>query len=620
MTLLMLLMAQAQAGSLAADRLAVYHHAVETLSEDARLGILTAWQGSFTVKVVGLAPAVGEASQNALAARGFSASLGSGSAPYLDGALKAGLYTVTTRAGLPAPNTPAFGDALLGFAARDVYLEPTVDGTTAELRGVASGPEAAARLELLLGASPCFGSVEALPTAAVDAPAVPVAFAVDTTPALAAGLTDCLDLSALPAPEQVQAWMDDGGSRGLTLQRATPRGSGRSQLGVLDASGDPSALLAWLQTVEAPDQETQWRWDPEAGRLRVRLELFSAAPLDAKAQLAVDDALRAHRRAQRRAPKGTPDLQAVYQAGETAVLMAELAEDAALLRDSQTLLAEGGFSVPQPPPLSDTTQDGAQAALGAQAAAFADAVQAHGLTKTTQSLDLSLRVISMFVDDHGGRVLPGQVVQDRREGLVRHLHVEVQIQGAPPDLEALHEVVAAHVQRSAPVLQLAETAVRVEKTEDVQGDTEIGILPLTFDLWGVDPLPDRTPAEPSPPPVTRAEMLDARGRPAASARDPFTDPPAFDAARAAAQAVPTCARQPLGAYTYVGHDAERGQFELDGERCEVAVGARLGTPLDGMDAGFVLVGADADAARFELRATNGGPAAIQATTVLERSR
>jgi hypothetical protein len=114
-------------------------------------------------------------------------------------------------------------------------------------------------------------------------------------------------------------------------------------------------------------------------------------------------------------------------------------------------------------------------------------------------------------------------------------------------------------------------------------------------------------------------MLAVRGRPTASTRDPFVDPPAFGEARTAAQAVPTCARQPLGAYTFLGRDGERGQFLLGAERCEVSVGARVGAQLEGIEAWFVLVSVDEDAAQFELRARDGGPAAIQATTTLERS-
>ena len=114
-------------------------------------------------------------------------------------------------------------------------------------------------------------------------------------------------------------------------------------------------------------------------------------------------------------------------------------------------------------------------------------------------------------------------------------------------------------------------------------------------------------------------MLAALGLAEESERDPFVDPPSFAAARAAAQEQPTCARHPLGVYAFIGHDGDRGQFQAEDERCEVAVGERLGKPLDGMDAWFVLVSVDEAAARFELRAADGGAAPIEAATTLERT-
>lgn len=611
MKLWMMLCAQAHAGSLAADRLAIYHHAVETLSEEARLGVLTAWQNSFTVKVVGLTPAAGEASRDQLANRGFTAHLGSGSAPYIDGMLQAKMYTVTTRAGLPAPEQTHLEVALQGFTARDLHLEHELDGTTVKLSGVATSAPAAERLATLLHASPCFRAVESRQALEVEHPAVGVAFRLDATPALTAGLTDCMATSAIPSTTQVEDWMLAATALGLTVERTQPEGSGRSRLGTLRATGQAPTLLSWMETLEAPDRETVWLWDTDKQHLRVEVEMFSEAPLDNETTLEVNAARRAHRRAQRRAQRGVPSPQTLHQRATDAAVLAQQAEDYTLLANSHPLLLARGATTPEPPAFTAQTPEEGRSALDAQQASLQNATRELRIENTTGDIDLSLRVFSMFVEQHGGTVLPGQVVRDRREGLVRHLHVEVQVQGEQESLEALHETILGYVAQSNTAITLAETAV--------SEDGETALLPLTVDVWGVDPLPERSTPEGAAPPVTRAEMLAVRGRPTASTRDPFVDPPAFGEARTAAQAVPTCARQPLGAYTFLGRDGERGQFLLGAERCEVSVGARLGAQLEGIEAWFVLVSVDEDAAQFELRARDGGPAAIQATTTLERS-
>ena len=117
---------------------------------------------------------------------------------------------------------------------------------------------------------------------------------------------------------------------------------------------------------------------------------------------------------------------------------------------------------------------------------------------------------------------------------------------------------------------------------------------------------------------SRAALLAVLEAPAGTARDPFVDPPGFDAAREAIRARPLCERHMVGSYEYIGHTDERGQFRVAGEVCELAIGAPLGRPLDGVAAWFFLASVDDVSAKLELRAEDGSPAPITTTTELPR--